>query len=332
MIRPSLLRWSTTMALVGALALAGCSDDTKSSSDGSSPEEGPLSKILSAAWGEQDQEFYTKQQADIENLVAECMAAEGFEYIPQDNSGMISVSSDDFEDQNTEEWVAKNGYGMTTMETEESDPDAEPTDEWVDPNADYVATLSENEATAFYEALYGAPNMDLTEEEMEEYVYNWEDGGCQGSAQHEISGDADDIYNDPKFEDINEAMSELYTTAQSDPRVTEVSAQWADCMADAGYTEFTTPEDAFMSINDAQNELYNWEDQTAEEFTEPSSEDLAELRKLEIATAVADFACKQKVDWDKTTQKVQFELEETFVKDHKAELDEYVAAIQSAAK
>ena len=334
MTRPSLLRWSTTMALVGALALAGCSDDTASSSDGSSSEEGPLSKILSAAWAEQDEDFYTKQQADIENLVAECMAAEGFEYIPQDNSSMVSMSSDDFADQNTEEWVAKNGYGMTTsMDADESDPDAEPTtDEWVDPNADYVATLSENEATAFYEVLYGAPDMDLTEEEMEDYVYNWEDGGCQGAAQHEVSGETDDIYNDPKFEDLNEAMSELYTTAQSDPRVTEASAQWADCMADAGYTEFTTPEDAFMSINDAQNELYNWEDQTAEEFTEPSSEDLAELRKLEIATAVADFACKQKVDWDKTTQKVQFELEETFVKDHKAELDEYVAAIQSAAK
>lgn len=334
MIRPSLLRTGASVALVGLLALAGCSDDKKSEGGDGKPEEGPLSKIINSAWGEQDQEFYEKQQVDVENLVAECMAAEGFEYVPQDYSSMVSVGADDFADQNTEEWVAKNGYGMTMgMEPEEEvDPDAEPTDEWKDPNGDYVATLSEGEATAYYEALYGVQNTEMTEEDMEEYVYNWEDGGCQGSAQHEISGAMEDIYSDPQFEDINEAMSELYTAAQADPRVTEAAAEWASCMADAGYTDFATPEDAFSSINEAQNEMYNWEGDTGEEYTEPSAEQIAELRKLEIATAVADFACKQKVDWDKTVQKVQFELEETFVKDNKAALDEYVAAIQNATK
>ncbi|WP_157607319.1 hypothetical protein [Sanguibacter suarezii] len=336
MIRPSLLRWSTAMALVGALALAGCSDDTKQSSDGSSPDEGPLSKILGAAWEEEDADYYTKQQVEVENLVAECMATEGFEYTPQDYSSMQMASFDeeDWAARNTEEWVAKNGYGMSVgMETEEpTDPDAEEGEEWVDPNADYVSSLSEGEMTAYYEALYGVQDTEMTEEDMEEYVYNWEEGGCQGYAQHEVSGEMDAIYTDPRFEDITEAMNDFYTTVQADPRVTELSSKWASCMADAGYTEFTTPDDAMMSINDAQNELYNWEGDFDEEYTGPSSEEIAELSELEIATALADFKCKQNVDWDKISQKVQFELEETFVKDNKAALDEYVAAIQDARK
>lgn len=336
MIRPSLLRWSSAMALVGVLALTGCSDDKKSSSDGSSPEEGPLSKILSATWEDQDQEYYDKQQVEVENLVAKCMAAEGFEYTPQEPMGSVTVfTEEDWANQNTEEWVAENGYGMSMgMEpTEEPvDPDGEGAEEWVDPNADYIASLSDTEETAYYEALWGPSDMEMTEEDMEEYVYNWEDGGCQGAAQHEVSGGLEDIYTDPKFEDLNEAMSELYTNALADPRITELSAEWSSCMADAGYTDFATPDEAMMSISDAQNELYNWEGEIDEDYTGPSSEAIAEVRKLEIATAVADFACKQKVDWDKTSQKVQFELEEAFVKDNKAALDEYVAAIQDARK
>ena len=334
MIRPSLLRWSSAMALVGALALTGCSDDTQSSSDDGTPEAGPLSKILSAAWEEQDEDYYAKQQVETENLVAECMAAEGFEYIPQDYSSMTTTfSEDDWADRNTEEWVATNGYGMSMgMEpTEEPvDSEAEETQEWVDPNADYVDSLSESEMTAYSEALWGAPNTEMSEEDMEEYVYNWEDSGCQGAAQHEVSGGVEDINNDPRFEDLYEAMNEFYTSMQADPRIAELSAEWASCMADAGYTDFTTPDDAMMSISDAQNELYNWEGEMDEEYTGPSSEAIAELRELEIATAVADFGCKKKVDWDKTSQKVQFELEEAFVKDNKAALDEYVAAIQNA--
>ena len=335
MIRPSLLRAAAGVAIVGLFALAGCSDDKKSGADGAATEEGPLSKMFTAAWGDFDQAHFDKQQVEIENLVAECMAAEGFEYVPQDTSSMtVTVSEEDFADRNTAEWVAKNGYGMTMgMGSESEDPDEEDASPgWIDPNSDYVASLSEGEQTAYYEALSGVQNMEMTEEDMDEYVYNWEEGGCYGSAQHEVSGDEQDLYSDPKFEDLNESISELYMSVQTDPRVTEASAKWADCMADAGYDEFTSPDDAMTSLNEAQNELYSWEGEVDEEYTGPSDAAIAEFRELEIATAVADFACKQEADLDKISQKVQFELEEAFVKDHKAAIDEYIAAIQESRK
>ncbi|SDC36177.1 hypothetical protein SAMN05216410_1722 [Sanguibacter gelidistatuariae] len=288
---------------------------------------------MSAAFGEYDQEESTRQQAEVENLVAECMAAEGFEYTPQDYSSMsMSFNEDDFADMNTEEWVAKNGYGMSMgMEATEEPTDGEPTQEWVDPNADYVATLSETEMTAFYEVLYGV-QPEMTEEEMETYEYNWEDSGCQGSAQHEISGDEQDIYSDPRFEDLMDSMNELYTSAQKDPRVVELSAKWADCMADAGFAEFATPDDAMTSVSEAQNELYSFEGEMAEDYTGPSSEAIAAFREIELSTALADFKCKESVDLAKISQKVQFELEEAFVKDNKAALDEFVAAVQDTRK
>lgn len=333
MIRPSLLRLSSAVALVGLFALTGCSGDKKSGADGAKPEEGPLTKIMNAAWGDYDQEAANKEQIEVENLVAECMAAEGFEYTPQDYSSMngTMVSSEDFEDQNTKEWVTKNGYGMSMhLDMTEEPTDGETQEEWVDPNADYVASLSESEMTAFYEALYGV-QPEMTEEEMETYEYSWEDSGCQGSASHEISGDADDIFTDPKFEDLMESMSELYTAGENDPRMVELNGKWSDCMADAGYS-FATSMDAMNSVSEAQNELYNVEGEMTEEYTGPSDEAIAEFRELELSTALADFTCKESVDMIKVSQEVTFELEEAFVKDNKAALDEFVAAVQDSRK
>lgn len=333
MIRPSLLRASSAVALVGLLTLAGCSGDKKSGANGAEPEEGPLSKIMSAAWGDYDQESVNKEQIEVENLVAECMAAEGFDYSPQDYSSMSGamVSSVDFADQNTKEWVAKNGYGMSMgMETEEP-TDGETQEEWVDPNADYVASLSESEQTAFYEALYGV-QPEMTDEEMENYEYNWETSGCQGSAQHEVSGGVQDIYSDPKFEDLMESMNDLYSAGEKDPRMLELNTKWADCMADAGFSEFATPMDAMNSVSDAQSELYNFEGEMSEDYTGPSDEAIAEFRELELSTALADFTCKESVDMIKVSQEITFELEEAFVKDNKAALDEFVAAVQDSRK
>lgn len=337
MIRSSLLRTSSAAALVGLLALTGCSSD-KAAGTAAGAEEGPLSKILSSAWGDYDEDENNRQQAEIENLVAECMVAEGFEYIPMDYSSMGGgmVTSVDMEDMNTEEWIATNGYGMTVQfpdETADEDlSEDDPGMEFVDPNEDYIASLSETQQSAFYAALSGTMFDDMSEEDWENYVYSWEDNGCQGAAQHKVTGGAEDVYNDPKFTDLMEEIDDFYLAAGKDPRITEISAEWAGCMADSGYPDFASPEDAMMSVSEAQNELYSFTGEDPEEYIEPSAEALAKVRELEIATALADFKCKQKVDLDNKTAAINLELEEAFVKDHKAALDEFVTAMQESRK
>ncbi len=54
----------------------------------------------------------------------------------------------DMEEQNTEEWISKNGYGMWSYNEEPTEEADEEVEEWVDPNADYVASLSESAAAA----------------------------------------------------------------------------------------------------------------------------------------------------------------------------------------
>ena len=80
----------------------------------------------------------------------------------------MSRSFDDADDDMPEwdslEFAEQYGYGATTSQDMPMNQGAD--EEWVDPNADYVATMSETEQQAFYEALYGAQSM--SEEPIDE--------------------------------------------------------------------------------------------------------------------------------------------------------------------
>ena len=299
------------------LTLSACSviggGDTKLD-----PEKSPLAEYMSAFYGSQDEDFYEKQAKEIEELVAECMSDDGWEYIPVDQTQYGSMSDYDDEERDTEKWVATYGYGVNLTQEEQEEMYGSP-EEYVDPNQEYVESLSETENIAYYAALYGP---GPSEEEMNEdgsYEYNWEDGGCYGKAQHEVSGEQ--AYDQDQFKPIFDAMGELYEDQGKDPRMKELESKWASCMADAGYTEFKAKQDAAQSIYDQQNEF--WENNPNGES--PTDEQIKEWRSEEIDVALADFKCGEKVDYTNQQLTVQFELEEQFIKDHKAELDELVA-------
>lgn len=306
-------------ALICLVVLVGCSGENTGEAQ---PTDGPLTAIMDATIGLLDQDYYDTKQIESENLVAACMAAEGFEYVPHDSTGTaVRVDMDDFAGQDTKEWVTKNGYGMAMIMDK-------PLKEWVDPNADYVASLSEAELAAYYEALIGTDNFSMTADEQAAYEADWEGAGCRGVADHEAYRDQEPL-QDPQFEDVVEAMYEIPSVVRKDPRIVDLSARWADCMADAGYTGFSTPDDAVASVGKAQNELYK-DGINVSQGIGPSDEDLAAFRDLEISTALTDFACKEKVDLMRVTAEVTLELEEVFVKDNKAALDEFVAAVENA--
>ncbi|KQW07581.1 hypothetical protein ASC66_00840 [Leifsonia sp. Root4] len=312
------------------LALSGCAAAGSGGGGELSYEDSPLGMYTTALYGDIDQEKFEAQQAEVEELVAACMKEEGFEYLPNtQNGGGVVMSSDDMEDRETEEWVASNGYGMIQSAEQMAEQQAQ-SEEFVDPNAEYTASLSESEQAAFYETLYGPGPSEEEMEAMEagdgSYEYNWETAGCQGAAQNEVQGGAQDAYNDPKFAGLFEKMNELYTKAMEQPAVKELDAKWADCMADAGYSEFTSKSEAMMSISDAQNEFY--ENQEFDETGVPIAPDEAameELRQKEIDVALADFRCSEKLDYMQKSLEAQFALETQFVEDNKSELDALLA-------
>lgn len=329
------LRLTAALAVAGLLALTACSDDDSTGPDGATTS--PLGEYFSEIDSTYDESESMRQQVEMENLVAECMVDAGFEYIPQDVSGnTVSYSSEDGEDQSTEEWVAKNGYGMYYDEEPEEGTDDEPTDEWVDPNADYVDSLSESARTAFYEALNG-PDVwsDMTEEEMDAYEWSWEESGCYGWASNEVYPETGGV--DAEFEPLFDAFEEMYEAQMSAPELKTLQSEWSSCMADAGYTGYATPDDAQTAVMDQYNAL--WEDLGEPEnpddpnavWPEPSAEDRKAAKDNDIETALADFRCKQSIDWTEREQKVTFAIEEQFITDHKAELDAYKASMMEDA-
>ena len=310
----SLLTAVATVVLL-SVTLAGCSSDKPPA--GLDPSDSPLSTYMSAMNAGYDEESMMAQQQDQEKLTAECMSKEGFDYIPVDTSQYSSMTTtDDGPEYGTKEWVAENGYGMS-QSPEQIAAQQEQSQEFTDPNQDYVMNLSEAEQTAYYEVLSG---VQPTEEEMGEdgsYEYTWETSGCQGFANHEISGDQ------PSQEEhaaLFDAMSSMYEAAQSSPALVKLDSEWAACMADAGYATFTKKADAQDSIMTEQNALY--ENQSG---TGPTDQVLADMRTQELALAMIDYTCAEKIDYTDASMKVQFDLEEQFIIDHKAELDALLA-------
>lgn len=322
-------RLTACLAAFGAaVVLAGCSSSPESSGD-AAERESPLGEYMSAIYGgdlspEEQQAQFDDQNRQIEETVADCMVEQGFEYVPNTANGGY-VSSDDVPwEPDDREWVQQWGYGAVNNPYNEQ-PTPEP-DEYVDPNADYVASLSESEQTAYTEALYGP---QPTEEEIaamgdEPQEYDWTTAGCYGEAQHEVYDEQDPTQSD-EFKPLMDAMNELYESTQSDPRMTDLDAAWSECMDAAGHGGFATQPDAQNSIYDAQNELY---EQTGEgeEYTEPDPAATEALGKEEIELALADLDCREETDYRQKAQDIQFELEEQFIADHKSELEALKAA------
>ena len=316
-------KWAVMVPLIAALGLAGCSG---SGAPTDASTESPLSKYLSSVWGsnlsdEEQQAKFQEQQKRAEELVAECMSKEGFEYIPNTSNTTFSTGSYIEWKPDDRDWVSQYGYGMVNSPMSNTPPDQG--DSYQDPNSDYVSSLSTSEQAAYYAALYGAPQTETTGSEEASYEYKWEEAGCQGAAQHEVNGES--ILESDEFATINKAINEFYTAMQSSPEYAALDAKWASCMADAGHSGFTAQSDAQTSISDELNEYYS----TQTDYVENDPK-LKEVGEREIALALADLDCREKTNYRGEQTKIQFALEERFITDHKAELDAMKAAAERA--
>jgi hypothetical protein len=336
----------TAAALI--LTLAGCTgtspDEQKSDSE-LTPEDSPLSEYLDAAWSgglsQEDQDKkYAEEQAKVEKIVAQCMTEQGFEYVPVEPSTESTVISDDSEDwkPDSKDWVEKYGYGIVNYpgkddEVEpEPDPETEP-----DPNLEYIDSLSESESAAYDEALYG-PTPDEVESE-ENHDYRWEEAGCMGSAEHEVRGD--DVFSTGEFDDLFAKIEDLWSAGAQNSAYAELDARWAECMADKGESGFSSPTEAIDSIysalpapEDAPSEPADEEEPA--ETGEPTDKEVPEGPELdalgvrEIELALVDLACREKTSYAETSLKIQFDVEEQFIAENKAELDAFKLAAEQA--
>lgn len=341
----------------GVLLLAGCSGgDDKGGGDGGGSkadewQPGPLDEYTAKIYGydlSTDEESQKKMQAEndrqmreVEELVAACMQDQGFEYTPVDNTSTMFSQDDELDvELGSKEFAEKYGYGMSTDPWGYADDVPQTDDMPEDPNADYVAAMSESEKTAYQEALYGPPQEGTGDEEVVEY--DWTKGGCYGSAQHEV-------YEAPtasdQFAGLEEELNKLYETIQADPQTAKLNAAWASCMADNGYDGYALPTDIQNALSDEWNDLQGWDDPEYQALSEswdwdakpegpPAPEvDAAKSKAFtakEIEIAVADWKCQDSTDYIKKSNDISNAAQQDFVDAHKAELDAWVEAATAA--
>ena len=163
-------------------------------------------------------------------------------------------------------------------------------------------------------------------------MWTWEDNGCQGWASHEINPEQWESNDDgTQFEALWEDMDAMWVQIQEDPRMAESADGWIACMADAGHPGLT---DIWAGSNlvyewtePVWEEIYadvNWDDEVDHVALDLAyREGLAEFTDQEIEVAVADWHCKDGVDYYGVEYEVQRDHQQRFLDSHRAELDAY---------
>lgn len=330
------MRAATTALAAATLLLAACSS-AESAAASADWVPGPLDEFQARIFGwstdpnqqETQQEAQARMDADgrrIEELVAACMAEYGFTYIPRDDAGGTVIFGDELDvPWGTREFAETYGFGVVNdpWNNREEQPVDEPI-EWFDPNQETVDAMSDAERDAWNEALWGPPQEDGEWDPMQ--------AGCQGRAQHEVHnpGAADE-----QFAALQAEMDTLWERMQTDPRITAVNAEWASCMADAGHpglpgahelNNLLWEEWRVVQRWDQHDEIFmswDWEANPdgPTEMPEPDPAEVAAFAEREIALAVADFDCRQSVDFETVFQDVNHDLQQQFVDRHRAELE-----------
>ena len=342
-----------------ALALAACTgggaDETRVDEDAPARPEltrleaGVIDELWQGSVGAPEQEAAIALLVEHDEKIAECMAGQGFEYIPVTaadiprNEPDTSFGDLDASERATFEFAETYGYGMTTSpDGDAMAPPAPEIGEVEDLNQAYVDAMSEAELSAYRDALYGVIPAFESEEDAIAWAPSLEEQGCWGLAEAEVYGDAGrggDVPDDGTWAELEAEIGRLQRAIATDPRVAEAVADWSACMGDAGHPGFADLEDAQMSILDAATAIWDesgladiGEDAPAEDRAaaqQAFETQMAALAAEEIATAVADLTCRAEVGYQDVFNEVNLAMQQEFYDMHTAELEAYVAAIAS---
>lgn len=230
-------------------------------------------------------------QMDQEELVAACMAQQGFEYIPwvPNWSGSRAVPFEarpEFVDLDPLGRARLFGHGFVMGAMEEQE---HPIDPGVNPNDAIRDSLSAEGSREWRVALDACVEQHVT-----------------GALSEKIMAK----FSDPIYQEFDEDASEVEIAIFLDPRVVTLDRSWSDCMAAAGHPGFDFDE------NTPGNHLsMRWEGLKAEseDGQTPDAGQAQELIAEEISIVVADETCQAQLDYVAARRAVQEEYESAFV-------------------
>lgn len=320
---------------VAALTLAACGNEPEPEPT-PTQESSPLEALLRDYLGDWSNEDVTRQLVAMEDLIATCMAGQGFDYTPIDYPAMgLDLTGETLGlAWGSKEFAEQYGYGITTNPALGEDA-AQPED----PNAEYVAGMTPTEQEAYYTALYGEHHAEMSDPRaIAEAGWDWRDLGCTGSAQNEVlSGDA---AQEDQFAALQQEMTLMMEAAAADPRLAQVNADWAACMADAGFPDLGKVGDPEAALSAEVAALQQAADAqidptvptgpgSAEQVQAASQEQLDEITQREIDTAVADAQCRAAVGYDDARRAIDTEYQVQFLAEHRTEVQDWLESLNA---
>lgn len=287
--------------------------------DGDAAPLGALEAYLAVLDGDGDREAAHRER---EELVAACMRAEGFEYVPVpyagDPAGWIEPDDGGLE-LYTVEFAERYGYDRATRRQDAVV--AAPPEGWADPNVAVVDAMSDAEREAYHVAMSGS-SVAGADGEQTGHWYDPETSGCEARAQFESSRAVEEAAI--AFEGLMTEIGSALDAHLIDPRVAELDAAWASCMADAGYPGLDVAGDAEWLVIERVNAVRG--DQWPGEEDAETLAALDEVGRFEIDVAVADAECRAGVRYAETIRALDLEYQQSFVDQHRDELDAWLAA------
>jgi hypothetical protein len=281
MTREALARMLATAAMVLAVALfAGCGDSGGSGDGGEADEP----QAQSGAGIEEELGFTRKgvaaAQAKVENAIAACMKAEGFDYVPSDPvaaqaalTGKPNMSDEEFE--------RTYGHGIATLYgrgTAQSDP-----------NARIRAQLGDADRRAYDRTLHGGRPEQTFAFAIDNGDFS-ELAGCTRAATEEAFGGTRLLTT------LQRELDELDEAIVNDQRVVKANEEWRTCMRAATGESFEDSEAVEDTVRDRLEQIVG-EVLAPGQVAPDGSYDaaaLADLQRLEVKWTRDDLACEEK--------------------------------------
>lgn len=261
-------------AVCGLLVLAACGGGKAASEDRTTIDE----QIGL------DDEGLLERQAQAENLIRDCMKAEGFEYVPVDPAaqraalvGRAGMSVEDFEKQF--------GYGITTLYEQRLQQTA------VGPNKEIRGALGKADLAAYDRALYGDDPTATFAVALDSGDFT-RLGGCVKVATSQVFGGT------AVLQTLQTKLDEVDEKVFADPEMVKALAKWSVCMREAGYDGLSEPDqvDAVLErkLEAIAGPPTERQASAAEEEPAYDRQALAALQQEEVAMVAADVRCEQK--------------------------------------
>lgn len=292
---------------------AGCAaeplDGDTATESPSAYQPGPLEQFLGFGAFPESVEEVIAETTWRENLTAQCMAELGFEYLPV-VPAPSGITFTEGPVRGTREFVELHGYGIWDSPRDEGGAIET---EVRDPNWERRESMSEAEREAWDVALHGPVT-----ERGEDGSVSYAGGGCSEAAT--VPSSADQEY----LTGVRQEAIDYLTTLAEDPRFDEVDADWASCMADAGFDDHSPLA--------AQQRF--WDEFLAEtaDGVGPERDLVAERAAGERTVALADLECQEATDWVSRHRAIEVELQQEYVDAHRADLEALLTAMESVTR